>query len=157
MSLSQRPSRSSLDLSLEWELNSDMLRTPTPASYLYAWHREALAGGNPIAIHDEPQCGWFETKLVKHGLMVPVRIWMDQPTDPETGELCDDERLCAEVDGEPRDDIEDLWNYVCGRPVSRETFDFMEAKRVWALYHSPSDPAANTRRRLDPLFTPIHF
>lgn len=97
-----------------------MMRMPTPASQLYAWHRAALAGDNPPIHEGQPHCGWFRLRRVKGGPWVPVRIWCEREIDPETGELTCDERLRAEVEGIERDPVS-IWTYL--HPIPRAEFE----------------------------------
>ena len=46
------------------------MRDPTAPSVLFAWWRDALAGRKP-PIHDsDPQCGFYQRKLIKGGPFV---------------------------------------------------------------------------------------
>lgn len=106
------------------------MRTPTPRSELFRWHEAALRGEKAL-YHDEPQCGfyltsaagddrvvWSGTKRLRRGKLLPASIWMDQPTDSETGELVSDERWRAEIAGTDRDPYETFMR--CGkRPICR--------------------------------------
>jgi hypothetical protein len=132
-----------------------MIRTPTPYAALHAWHRAALAGKEP-QITNEPMCGWFKRKLVKGGPFVPARIWMDQWIDDETGELLADETLQCEVAGKWAD-AEDQWSYLAGNPISEAEFKFMTATAEYAAAYEPSNPAADPRRPINNLTTPILF
>jgi len=132
-----------------------MIRTPSPEASLLAWHRAALAGRSPQITH-EPQCGWFKRKLVKGGPFVPARIWLDQDIDAETGELRADEALQCEVGGRWAD-AEDQWSYLAGNPISEAEFKFMTATAEYAAAYEPSNPAADPRRPINNLTTPILF
>lgn len=97
-----------------------MMRRPTPAAMLYAWHRAALAGEEPAIHPDHPECGWYKRRMVKGGPWVPVRIHVVREIDPETGELTAPERLVADCDGR----IEDAalhWTHLI--PISRKDHD----------------------------------
>jgi hypothetical protein len=93
---------------------------------------------------------------VKDGPWVPARIWLDQDIDPVTGELRADERLQCEVNGQYADPL-DAWQWLCGNPISEREFRYMEALRDHALRHEPDHPAADPRKPMDPLRTPLHF
>ena len=96
-----------------------MIRQPSPAARLYAWHKAALAGHAP-AIHDGlPECGWFKRRLVKGGPWVPVRIFVRREIDPDTGELTGPETLVADVDGKLSDPVRH-WTYLI--PISRAEY-----------------------------------
>jgi hypothetical protein len=97
-----------------------MGRGPTLPSIAYRWHRAAMAGKTPAITH-EPECGWFRRKLVKGGPYVPVRIFLEQETDPETGELLGDEIMRCEVAGKRRPPEEE-WTWVADKPISREEY-----------------------------------
>jgi hypothetical protein len=96
-------------------------RMPTPEAELYDWHRRALAGEKPPVWESEPKCGWYLARLEARGDLVPGSVWMDQPTDPETGELCGDEVLRCEIGGECRNPI-DAWTWLAKRPVSYQEY-----------------------------------
>ena len=100
------------------------MRTPTPAATLYAWHRAALAGRSPT-VTDDPQCGWFRTRLVRGGPWVPVVIWCDRELD-ERGSLASDERLRCRV-GDAERDPAAVWLSVCKRPISRNQYQALRA------------------------------
>lgn len=134
-----------------------MIRRPTPENDRYGWHRQALADA---ALHlelsisgDEPQCGWYKTRLAKGGPWVPARIWMYQPTDAETGELDGDETLQCEIDGRWAD-AGDKWIWLCQHPITEAEFNYLTAARQWAQENAPDEPLANPRQRVDWLKVP---
>lgn len=92
------------------------IRTPTPPSVAYAWHRAAMRGENPPRHDGHPECGWFKMKLVRGGPWVPARIWMTRETDPLTGELTAPEEYHCEVDGDRRDPAS-VWTHLV--PISK--------------------------------------
>ena len=94
-----------------------MIRQPSSAAQLYAWHRAAMAGEAP-AVHDgQPEAGWFKTRLVRGGPWVPVEIRVEREIDIESGELLGPERLICICDGQRRN-AASLWTYLI--PLSRE-------------------------------------
>lgn len=97
-----------------------MGRVPITQAAAYRWHREAVAGKEPAITH-EPQCGWFRRKLVKGGPFVPVRIFLEQPTDAKSGELVGDEVMRCEVNGKRRPPEEE-WTWIADKPISREEY-----------------------------------
>lgn len=103
-----------------------MMRRPSTAADLYAWHRAAVAGESPAIHPDLPECGWFKTRLVKGGPWVPARIWCERDIDPVTGDLTAPERTLCEVDGMRRDPAR-MWTYL--KPISRTEFDALSARR----------------------------
>lgn len=94
-----------------------MIRQPSPASTLYAWHRAAIAGDAP-PVHDGlAECGWYRTRLVKGGPWVAVEIKVSRDIDMETGELAGPERLICICGGERRN-AASLWTYLT--PITRD-------------------------------------
>lgn len=76
-----------------------MIRRPSTAAQLYAWHRSKLAGEDPPMHDGLAECGWFKRRMVKGGPWVPVRIFVERDIDPATQELTAPERLMADVGG----------------------------------------------------------
>ena len=58
--------------------------------------------------------------MVKNGPWVPVRIFLTQDVDPDTGKLQSDEVLAAETNGAPSNPIW-IWTYC--QPISQEDYD----------------------------------
>lgn len=85
------------------------------------WHRRTMAGENPPVTH-EPQPGWFLRREEKGGPFIPCSIWLDQPVDPETGELLGDEVLLCECGGSETD-AQEAWTWLAKRPISKEEYD----------------------------------
>ena len=124
------------------------MRTPTPLFRQLEWWRGALAGKSQ-PIHDgDPQPGFYRRRMVRHGPWVPVRIWLEQPIDDETGELTGDETLRCEVDGRDADPFRH-WTYVADQPISEADFDYMREHAAWALRHAPDHPIANPNSPVD--------
>ena len=104
-----------------------MMRQPTPASVLYAWHTAALRDPS-IARHEgDPQCGWYRTRLVKGGPFVPVQIRVEREIDDDTGELLGPETLVALVDGQPRAPGP-IWTHLT--PISRAEFQSLQDRKA---------------------------
>lgn len=98
------------------------MRQPTSDAVAYAWWRAALAG-DPVAVHeDEPQAGFFKSRLAYRGPFFPASIWIEGDVCPDTGELLSDERFACEVNGARRDPFEQ-WQYLAKRPVTRAEYD----------------------------------
>lgn len=133
-----------------------MTRLPTPRAALYAWHTNAMLGilgDDHPHIGEEPQCGWFKRRLVKGGVYVPARIWLYQPTDPETGELVADELLQCEVDGRYADPHRE-WSWLCGKPITEAEFKYLTALRTYADGHAQSEPYASPNQPVNWLAVP---
>lgn len=132
-----------------------MMRRPTPHDEAFGWWMVAIAGGDPETTAD-PQCGFFKRRLVKGGPWVPARIWIDAEVCPETGELLSDERLQCEVNGAWADP-DDAWSWICANPISEQEFKYLTALASHCAKHEPDHPAANPRKPIDHLSTPLHF
>ena len=104
------------------------MRRARSEAEIYAWWRAALAGLRPAVHEDEPQCGWFRTRLVRLGPWCPARVWLHQVIDPETGELAEDERLLCEVDGDRRNPAR-AWISIASNPITEVAFDELVAAR----------------------------
>lgn len=106
---------------------------------------------------DRPIPGWYRRRLVKGGPWVGARIWFGPPFDPVTREPLDrSHALRCEVNGE-QVDVYDAWTWLAGEPITETEFRYLEALREHAIAHEPDLPAANPRRRIDPLRTPLPF
>ena len=97
-----------------------MIRQPTSREAMYDFWRRSVSGERVPRFEDEPQPGYYKCRMTKGGPFVPVEIWIEQETDPDTGELVADERLCAIVNAQLRDPLR-IWTYC--RPISAEEYD----------------------------------
>lgn len=123
------------------------MRQPTPDSVLYDFYARTVAGERVPRSEGDPQCGWYQRRFVKDGPFVPVRIWMEQPRDPETGELCGDETIRAECDGQPVDVVK-IWTYC--RAIPKADYDALVRMRqeeaIMAATHAPIDLSQSPMR-----------
>lgn len=124
-----------------------MIRQPSTRRALFAWHTAALRGDAPPIHPDEPECGWFKTRLVKGGPWVAVKIWVEQEIDSETGELTAPETVRCEADGMRRNPNR-LWTFLT--PISRAEYDALinrrEAIPAMAATMAPIDLTAKAIR-----------
>jgi hypothetical protein len=97
-----------------------MIRQPSTFRQLYGWWVAATRGENPPRHEGDPQCGWYQCKLVKGGPWVPARVWCEQMICEETGELTEPERLLCEIDGQRRDPA--TW-WIRLRPITRAEYE----------------------------------
>lgn len=97
-----------------------MIRQPSSFAQSFAWHRAALRGDPVVMVDGMPECGWFKMQRVKRGPFVPVRIFIERETDPDTDELSAPERFAAEVEGMRADPVA-IWSYLT--PISKADFD----------------------------------
>ena len=103
---------------------------------------------------DEPQPGFFRTRIVKGGPLVVAEIRYGPALDPDTGDTLDRphlwEALIAgrHVRTPSPDPIEAgvfrIWGIA--DPIDEATARFMMADAAWCAEHAPARPQANPRR-----------
>lgn len=126
-----------------------------PVADPFAWWRvAALSDTPPKAFVDEPQSGYYRRRLVKGGPWVPVKIWLIQIVDPETGELTQPSYFCCDVDGKPAS-AEDQWSYVCDQPITRADYDHMVDVSKYAKARDPREPLADPRKKVNLMNVPF--
>jgi len=119
--------------------------------------RERTEGPGPYSIPliaEFPQQGYYKSRLVKRGPLVPVRIWSCQLVDIETGDLMADEEFMATAGGKSQDPYQ-IWSYCCDKPISEADYWHMVRDAAWCREHAPDDPAANPRQPVNMLTAPI--
>ncbi|MBV7408735.1 hypothetical protein [Maritimibacter sp. DP1N21-5] len=124
------------------------MNRPTPLHDQLDWHRRTLAGERVPRVEDEPECGWFSRQFVKNGPRVPVRIYLEQVIDPETGELDEPEVLRCEVLGQAADPVA-IWPFC--RAISEADFHDLTDKHIrddlmMRATHAPIDLTENPTR-----------
>lgn len=87
---------------------------------------------------DEPQAGWYRTRLVKGGPYVPARIWWEQEID-EAGELLAQPVIRCEIDGRRRDPVQ-AWSWLASRPISEGEYMQMLSGRMEDAEEKSSTP-----------------
>ena len=100
------------------------IRTPTSQDDALAWWRAAVAGGRPEVDEETPQCGTFFLRSARGGPRIPVRIYLDQEIDPDTGELTAPEVHMAEIRGTVMRAVA-IWGRL--RPIPRGEYDALVA------------------------------
>jgi hypothetical protein len=104
-----------------------------------------------------PRIGWYKTKLVKGGPVVPARIARICRCTLLGGEECphawtDDcdryPRLTCVVNGIERNPL-DWWVRIAKHPIAEDEYNKLEARRTLAERFARSSPAANPRRAID--------
>jgi hypothetical protein len=80
------------------------------------WWLKAVFGEEP-ALHEStpPQPGYYRTRLIQRGIVVPARIWIIEERD-ENGELVCDQKFGCEIAGKQADAFEN-WMYLAGHPI----------------------------------------
>lgn len=129
------------------------MRTPTPLTKLWAWHRAAMAGQRP-AITTEPRVGFFKRKFIRGGPWCCARIWVEQIVDSETGELLADEVMCCDVDGRPADP-EEQWLHIADHPVGESEYNYLLSLSRYAKANDAREPLANPREKIDLMTMPV--
>ena len=118
------------------------MRRPTSPEQAYRWHSLAVIGQRP-PIHDgHPECGWYMRTLKKDGDPVPATIYLEQPIDPQTGELTGPEVMICEVNGQRRNPV-DEWTWLARRPISEQQYLDMLGAQLGDL-EEPKLAAAET-------------
>lgn len=126
---------------------------PVTADEAYGWwNEELIVSGQPVP--DEPQCGYFERRLVRGGPYVPARIWRDIEMDFFTGEQTGSEVLRCQVGTKPADAVIE-WSRLAQRPISVQKYQFEMADRAWASEFAPNDPKARPDLAIDPRTAPL--
>lgn len=87
---------------------------------------------------DKPEEGYYQTRLVRGGVFVPVHLWKEG------------EEWKALLDGEPyTGDILHLWVWCMGRPVPEHEYEYLLARGRHARRWTPEAPAANPHQPVD--------
>lgn len=131
------------------------MREPISRDEAYRWHRDALAGRTVVIVQEEPHCGWYRRKLVKGGVMVPARIWIETPARAidAAGELVDQPVMRCEVNGRNVDPFE-AWHWLADQPISEAEFNYLTKRNQWAGWYAPHLPEANPKKPVDWLTAP---
>jgi hypothetical protein len=123
------------------------MRQPTPPEVLYDHWTRTLAGERLPITEGEPQVGFWATRMVKGGPLIPVAIWAVQVTGDD-GELLEEERLVAKIGPYDMIDPIKVWVGSARRPIS-----FEEYQRMIADWETRGDPM----KAADPLKTRSAF
>jgi hypothetical protein len=120
------------------------------------WYALALAKKAHAPRMDLPEVGYYKRRYVRGGPWVPARIWIVEYRDPETNELMSDQKYFCEVGGAAKDPF-NQWPSLLGHPIPKHEFDFLTARREWAIENKPNHPQASPRERIDPRTAPPVF
>jgi hypothetical protein len=92
---------------------------------------------------DTPIAGYYKTRMVRSGIMCPVRVWYGPSFDPATGEWCDrPHRWRACIAGE-QVEIGRVWPYCARHPITEAEYRYMRARQTHAKMHEPGLPESN--------------
>ena len=108
------------------------------------WYYAMLRGERPPTHMDDPQCGYFKTKLVRFGPYVPARIWLEQQVD-EGGELAGEPVMRCHINGK-RQEAKDRWPWLAGRPIPVAEYNAMMDRD---FEQKTDDPAPDPMKPLD--------
>jgi hypothetical protein len=97
-------------------------------------------------IVDQPEPGYYITRLVKGGPLVPVLIWLEDGERDEAGDLLGDQRLMCLVNGEPRDPMQE-WAHL--KPCSADVWKYMTEDVEWVNQWAQHDPKLRPREPVD--------
>ncbi|HTE38032.1 MAG TPA: hypothetical protein VK634_17100 [Reyranella sp.] len=110
-----------------------------------------------------PVPGYYQIRLVKKGVFVPVFIWFGAPI--VDGEALDrSPRWCVEIDGRtdrleydadgepwcrvPLDPLR-VWPHCARWQISEAEYEHLRARKTWAVEHAPTHPSAVPRETID--------
>ena len=124
------------------------MRKPTTINEQYRWHAEAIVKLQPPIHADDPQCGWYRTKLTKGGVWVPAQIWLEQDIDPLTGQLANDERFYCVINGQHKDAYEH-WHWLAAEPITEDEYEFLTKSRAWSAKYEPDSPEGDPDHTVD--------
>jgi len=103
-------------------------------------------------------CGYHLVRLVRGGPLVPAELW-ESNTEPDCPEnVLDRSRpyFVAKIAGEDVDPLD----VICAferRPITEAEFKFRVADCTWTKAHSPEEPQANPKKRINLLTAPLPF
>lgn len=124
---------------------------------------QAPAGGSAPHV-SEPVEGFYRMRLAKGGVFVAVRIWRgfglqdgmemsdgrdpDYPAGKRNPHIERGYHWRCLIDGVERH-IWSAWPACAGEPISEAEYRFLLARREYATAHTPDDPFADPRQRVD--------
>lgn len=98
---------------------------------------------------NNPECGWYKTRLVKGGPFVPAKIWYeDGDRCPDTGELMSDQILMCMINTEARNPFVE-WTRLAKSPITEAEYDLMIQQRDWDEENDPGSKSQNPREAID--------
>ena len=98
---------------------------------------------------DQPQAGFYSTRLARRAPPVPVRLAFTQPV-VEGRKIDRSPRWIVVIDGRLSDDDAcETWSWCAGHPIDPGEYRFLIRRAAWARQHSPDHPAANPREPID--------
>ncbi|MBA2125085.1 hypothetical protein DLM45_02440 [Hyphomicrobium methylovorum] len=104
------------------------MRRPTTLDEQLAWWRSNQNG----SVHaDGPECGYFKRRMEAWSkTWIPVRIYLEQPIDWETGELAAPEQFRLDANGRLLTDHWTIWEaWQRLRPVTMDEWKWLTARQ----------------------------
>lgn len=102
---------------------------------------------------DDPEPGFFRTRLVKGGPYVAARIrrtcacTINGPRVHDWRDDCDRfPPLIADIDGEETS-LDRVWHG--GEPISEDMWTYYTQNRAWAIINDETQPEANAGKKVD--------
>ena len=130
-------------------IKSAFSRTVDPVTDPYDWWREELAApGQKVPSY--PQCGYYQTRLVRNGPWVPVVVWRDPEIEFLTQKRTGKERLKCSINGKLYDPLskwmQGNWMH---HPISKGEYDYMIAKNNYAKKYGDCDTMPRCNEPID--------
>lgn len=119
-----------------------------------AWWEKACRIPPGMKYQDEPQSGFYKTKLVKGGHWVPARIWRETEKDFETDKPTGFDVVHCEVDGKRRNPLQQ-WDGLARYPIPQKEYDYLVKNAAWSKQYDPNSSAANPSRPINWLTEPL--
>lgn len=102
---------------------------------------------------DIVRAGYFRRKLVRGGIWVGVRFWLDDEQQWRVEVNGNTHRIISKDNGEPAHieplDVYHEWAACCGQQITEREFQFLMRRREWARTHAPDHPAAQPHQPVD--------
>ena len=112
--------------------------------------RRARRPQRPPLSLNEPEAGFYKTRLVRDGPFVPVMIYRPAAENQETGETTNRFGIMvAVIDGVSRD-VYDAWPYCARNPITGRQYQRMLARSRRAKASDRGEPEARP-------YTPIDY
>jgi hypothetical protein len=124
-----------------------------------AYYIASFATWAPDNARNDIQPGHYLIRLVKKGPLVAARIyWCDHEPGNEENKL---DRwpipfLMGEIAGEAVDAL-GIWLARGRQEITAAEYRYRSTDAAWAREHSPLEPAANPRKKIDQLQAPLPF
>lgn len=97
---------------------------------------------------NDPIPGHYVRRLVRGGVLVPVRIFYIDGDRDDDGELMSDQLLCCEVAGERRCPFTE-WMYVAGHEITEDDYNYRMAILRHVQEHEPDAPERTPNAPVD--------